>query len=261
MALTWSSASMVKRSRATWATGLMGERGPHRTHADGGADGDAGRGLVEAGGRRPTGRVPSSPRHHGGDAHAAQPRPAAGGGAGGVPTWAEGTRTSRRLASGLVRSGISNRCHTPVATVGPMFFHRCAPCVPLPGPVLSRPGGPALMSHRAPAAAEGLDGCASLLDYRGTGRDLILALKYGNHRGVVASARAGHGGRWSTMRWASGPGCRRRPAAGTQRGYDQARLLAREVARALGTPCQGLLRRASGPAETWPHPGRTPRRA
>jgi len=40
------------------------------------------------------------------------------------------------------------------------------------------------------------------------------------------------------------------PARVRARGFDQARLLAGAVARQLGVPCQPLLRRGSGPAQT-----------
>jgi predicted amidophosphoribosyltransferase len=40
------------------------------------------------------------------------------------------------------------------------------------------------------------------------------------------------------------------PARRRRRGFDQARLLARAVARRRGVPCQSLLRRRPGPAQT-----------
>ncbi|HEX8771251.1 MAG TPA: phosphoribosyltransferase family protein, partial [Acidimicrobiales bacterium] len=47
------------------------------------------------------------------------------------------------------------------------------------------------------------------------------------------------------MTWAPTTGARRR-----ERGFDQAELLARAVARRLGLPCRRLLRRRPGPAQT-----------
>jgi len=103
----------------------------------------------------------------------------------------------------------------------------------------------------APAlpAPAGLDSCAALLTYAGAGRELVARLKYRNARGSVpflargmaALAPAGI----DVVTWAPTT-----PARLRRRGFDQARLLARAVARELGVPCRPLLARRPGPAQT-----------
>jgi predicted amidophosphoribosyltransferase len=103
----------------------------------------------------------------------------------------------------------------------------------------------------------GVDGCRAVVAYEGVGRELVARLKYRNARSsltwlAVAMARlaarllagGGAGGRpWVT--WLPTTGRRRR-----DRGFDQAELLARAVARRLGVPCRALLVRAPGPPQT-----------
>ena len=96
----------------------------------------------------------------------------------------------------------------------------------------------------------GLDGCRALLSYEGVGRELVARLKYRNARsavGPLARAMAGLVDRAvvDVVTWAPTTPARRR-----ERGFDQARLLARAVAWRLGRPCRALLRRAPGPAQT-----------
>ena len=104
----------------------------------------------------------------------------------------------------------------------------------------------------------GVDSCAALLTYAGTGRELVARLKYRNARSSVAflargmaavAAAPGHTpGQRPTIdvvTWAPTT-----PARLRERGFDQARLLARAVARELGLPCRPLLRRRAGPAQT-----------
>jgi competence protein ComFC len=91
--------------------------------------------------------------------------------------------------------------------------------------------------------------------YDGFGRDLIAALKYRNTRAVAALAaeamaenlvdpiRAGTGP--IVVTWAPTSARRRR-----ERGYDQAELLARELALRLDTPVTALLARADGTPQT-----------
>ena len=99
------------------------------------------------------------------------------------------------------------------------------------------------------ACPAGLDRCVALFDYDGAGRALILALKYQNRRGVARPlGRAMAGlvvGPVDVVTWVPTTAKRRR-----ERGYDQAKLLARQVARTLGVPCRGLLRRAPGAAQS-----------
>ena len=127
----------------------------------------------------------------------------------------------------------------------------CAVCA-APGRCVCGPCAAQLRAAGPLDCPPGLDRCASLLDYDGAGRDLVLALKYGNRRALVrplgwALARLVDDGApgVDVVTWVPTTPRRRRA-----RGYDQARLLAREVARALGRPCRSLLRRAPGPPQT-----------
>ncbi len=100
---------------------------------------------------------------------------------------------------------------------------------------------------------EGVRRCRALLLYAGTGRELVARLKYRNGRSVLgwlAAAMAAlvphdAGEPVDVVTWA--PTTDRRVA---RRGFDQAELLARGVATSLGLPCQRLLRRRPGPAQT-----------
>ncbi len=97
----------------------------------------------------------------------------------------------------------------------------------------------------------------AVLAYEGAGRELVARLKYRNQRSVLpalADAMAaavadalGPGG-VDVVAWAPTTGRRRRA-----RGFDQAELLARAVARRLGVRCRRLLARLDGPAQTGRH--------
>lgn len=100
----------------------------------------------------------------------------------------------------------------------------------------------------------GLASCTALVDYEGVGRQLVVALKYRNartllphvaHALALAVDRAGIRGELRTVTWAPTSRARRRA-----RGYDQADLLGRAVAGALGLPGAPLLHRSGGPAQT-----------
>lgn len=78
----------------------------------------------------------------------------------------------------------------------------------------------------------------------GAGRRLVLALKYGNGRRLARPlarqvAELVEPGCVDLVTWAPTSAGRLR-----RRGYDQAELLARAVARELGVPCRRLLRRS-----------------
>lgn len=89
-----------------------------------------------------------------------------------------------------------------------------------------------------------------MLAYEGAGRELVARLKYRNARSAL---------RWLAVRmaapidaasidvvtWVPTTSARRR-----ERGFDQAELLARAVARELGLPCRELVRRRGGPVQT-----------
>jgi ComF family protein len=93
-----------------------------------------------------------------------------------------------------------------------------------------------------------------VLAYEGPGRELVARLKYRNARSSVswladrmaAVARArGRDRDPACVAWVPTSTARRR-----ERGFDQAELLARAVARRLGLPCRPLLRRGGGPPQT-----------
>jgi predicted amidophosphoribosyltransferase len=96
----------------------------------------------------------------------------------------------------------------------------------------------------------GCDLCRAVLAYEGTARKLVTGLKYVNDRAVLGWLAAGLAGLLvpppgAVVTWAPTSARRRR-----QRGYDQAELLARAVARRWRRPCRALLRRAPGPPQT-----------
>lgn len=108
--------------------------------------------------------------------------------------------------------------------------------------------------RRAPSLAcpPGLDALHAVLAYEGVGRELVARLKYRNARAVVgglaaamAALVAGSVERFDAVTWAPTSVARRRA-----RGFDQAEVLARRVARQLGVPAVALLRRAHGPPQT-----------
>jgi predicted amidophosphoribosyltransferase len=86
--------------------------------------------------------------------------------------------------------------------------------------------------------------------YDGDGRRLVAALKYRNGRSVVpvaaaALAQLARPHRVEAVTWA--------PTSHTHRhhrGYDQAEVLARAVARGLNVPVRRLLARGPGPPQT-----------
>ena len=128
--------------------------------------------------------------------------------------------------------------------------------LPTSCPVCAAPGtapcaGCAAELRPAPAlpAPAGVDSCAALLTYAGAGRELVARLKYRNARASVPFLARGMAAivpyEIDVVTWAPTT-----PARLRARGFDQARLLARAVARELGVPCRPLLRRHPGPAQT-----------
>jgi len=105
--------------------------------------------------------------------------------------------------------------------------------------------------RRAPSlpAPPGVDSCAAFLNYDGAGRELVARLKYRNARASVPFLARGMAAVVAEpvdiVTWAPTT-----PARLRARGFDQARLLAKAVARELGIPCRPLLRRQAGPAQT-----------
>ena len=117
----------------------------------------------------------------------------------------------------------------------------------------SQPGHrlcPACRTALLPAPADAA--FPALFAYQGVGQTVLTACKYRGRRGPVpvlaaglAGAVAAAGGAPAAVTWAP-TGAQRRRA----RGFDQAELLARAVARQLGVPARRLLVRIGGPAQT-----------
>jgi ComF family protein len=123
----------------------------------------------------------------------------------------------------------------------------CASCRQ-PGEVLCRQCRFALATSPAAIVPGGI---TAALSFDGAVRSAVLALKFRNRRAVaqvlaetlvrrLGLARPG-GAHVDLVTWA--PTSRRRSV---DRGYDQAELLARAVARQLGVPCRRLLYRVHG---------------
>lgn len=110
-----------------------------------------------------------------------------------------------------------------------------------------------LVLEPRPSTSSG--GVRSPRRYDGATRDLVRAMKFSGRRSVAsalaaelaASIRADRSldGGFDVVTWAPTSDVRRR-----RRGFDQAELIAKLVARHLGLPCRRLLVRAAGPAQT-----------
>ena len=101
-------------------------------------------------------------------------------------------------------------------------------------------------------APAGVDRLRALLLYDGAARELVAGLKYRNARAVVAWLVAGMSALavpWSAsidlVTWAPTTADRRR-----DRGFDQAELLARGIAREIKRPVTRVLERRRGPPQT-----------
>jgi predicted amidophosphoribosyltransferase len=86
----------------------------------------------------------------------------------------------------------------------------------------------------------------ALVAYEGVARELVAALKFRHARRLARPLAAGMAslvppGAASAVTWAPTSDARRR-----RRGYDQAELLARALARELSLPCRGVLLRLPG---------------
>jgi len=122
-----------------------------------------------------------------------------------------------------------------------IFTARCAGC-DRPGAPLCRTCRFALVS-RADTGAP--DGVLVAAPFSGRVRDVLLGFKYRNRRavaghlaGLLVNRLAASGCRVDVVTWA--PTSRRRRR---ERGFDQAEVVARHVARQLGVPCRRLLER------------------
>lgn len=133
-----------------------------------------------------------------------------------------------------------------------IFTSRCAGC-DVPGAPICRTCRFALVSRAEPGGPEGVLVAAP---FSGRVRDVLLGFKYRNRRavsghlaGLLVNRLAASGRRVDVVTWAPTSGRRRR-----ERGFDQAELVARQVARQLGVPCRRLLERDG---DTGPQTGRS----
>ena len=158
----------------------------------------------------------------------------------GIPPRSPGTGT---VSHPFVRIGDMSIPH--------VFTQRCASCEAT-DETLCRSCRFALAATMAVTTAGGI---AAAVPFDGPARQAILSLKYRNRRQVakhlagmmVRRLQLGAKGtrRFDVVTWAPTSAGRVR-----RRGYDQAELLAREVAKQLGVPCRRLLYRAHGDPQT-----------
>jgi len=133
-----------------------------------------------------------------------------------------------------------------------IFTTRCAGCDE-PGAPICRTCRFALVSR---ADAGGPEGVLVAAPFSGRVRDVLLGFKYRNRRavgghlaGLLVNRLAAGGRRVDVVTWAPTSARRRR-----ERGFDQAELVARQVARQLGVPCRRLLERTG---DAGPQTGRS----
>jgi ComF family protein len=89
-----------------------------------------------------------------------------------------------------------------------------------------------------------------VLAYEDAGRELVARLKYRNARSAirwlaVSMAALADAANTEVVTWVPTTTARKH-----ERGFDQAELLARAVARRLHRPCRALLVRSAGPPQT-----------
>jgi len=128
-----------------------------------------------------------------------------------------------------------------------IFDVRCAGC--------DAPGGALCRTCRFALAARpavGPHGVLVAAPFSGRVRRILLGFKYRNRRqvaghlaGLLVNRLVAAGVRPGVVTWAPTSARRRRA-----RGFDQAELVARQVARQLGVPCRRLLERRPGAPQT-----------
>ena len=141
-------------------------------------------------------------------------------------------------------AGDLHSCRDPLLAHTPLSA-QCAGC--------RRPGGALCADCRS--ALAGLvpprtPGVVAAVAFQGVGRDVVSGLKYRNQRRaatVLAKLLVERLGNVEVdvVTWAPTSPSRR-----AARGFDQAELVARALARRLGVPCRRLLHRVHGQAQT-----------
>ena len=131
-----------------------------------------------------------------------------------------------------------------------MLLPRTCPCCGALGTAPCPACATSLLPPPAALPPPGVDGWRAPLSYEGEGRELVARLKYRNARSSV---------RWLADRMAAlvDPAAvdvvtwaPTTPARRHERGFDQAEVLARAVARRVRRPARRLLRRVPGPPQT-----------
>lgn len=130
-----------------------------------------------------------------------------------------------------------------------LWSERCVSCDE-PGVALCPRCRRGLRRAVIPVVPQGLDACRALLAYEGPGRDLVARLKYRNDRRLLSWLVDGMAALLNpppgvVVTWVPTTASRQ-----SQRGFDQARLLARGVARRWHVPCRPLLVRGDGPPQS-----------
>ena len=126
-----------------------------------------------------------------------------------------------------------------------------------PGPALCAGCAAALTPAPGLPPPAGVDACVALLAYEGPGRRLLARLKYAQRAGRPPGPGGGAGGRRPARRRRRHLGAHHR-ARRRERGFDQAELLARAVARRLRLPVPPPAGAPAGPGPDRPLPGRAP---
>ena len=139
-----------------------------------------------------------------------------------------------------------------VRTFGPMELFRggCVLCGVGREPLC--PGCGRQLSPPPTGTVRGVGPVPALFAYEGGGARVVQALKFRDGRRLVAPLADGltglvdvDVGAEAVVSWIPTSGSRRRG-----RGFDQAELLARALARRVDRPCRAVLRRAPGPSQT-----------
>ena len=140
----------------------------------------------------------------------------------------------------------ARNCRAPLGYNESMLLNRCAGCSE-PGTDLCRRCRFALVTSRPVVTPSGI---VAATEFAGLGRDLVVGLKFRNHRHLVVYLAEQLSRRLDpteidVITWAPTSGRRSR-----RRGYDQAELLARALARRWRKPCRRMLFRRHGAAQT-----------
>lgn len=156
-----------------------------------------------------------------------------------------GRRSTR--AQSAVSDAVGSLARMSLASM--LFGSRCAVCS-RPGPSPCIACSDLFVGAGPVEAPEGLDDVVALLSYEGAAREFVTSLKYSNHRDGLARIAVALGSLVDRddidlITWAPTSRFHRR-----ERGYDQAELLAKALARSARLDCASVLERLAGPAQT-----------